>query len=247
MQKRIVESDHLEEVCNQKRPRSQSETSQIPPDDEVDTFISTCSNPCWQVHLEQVETDDENNNAKIPKIGIDRDEEPWSTCVGSIYVDARRYGHKIHDQRAEQVTRVSNALRSINYNPNRKLSGNDLQQLVDTTKNRISLLVVHGQLALVFQRENNTEISRIFLRHDYDTDGDDEEHYRDMIYVYGKVNGNTTIVQIFMTQYWNVIAFGTPLTDRNIQCYVNNLEDLSNFLIKLYDKKPIVLDDTDTE
>ena len=31
VQKRIVDSDHLEQVCNQKRPRSQSETSQIPP------------------------------------------------------------------------------------------------------------------------------------------------------------------------------------------------------------------------
>ena len=66
-----------------------------------------------------------------------------------------------------------------------------------------------------------------------------------MIYVYGKVNGYTTIVQIFMTQYTNVIAFTTPLTDDNIRCYVNNIEDVSNFLIKLYDKKPIVLDDTD--
>ena len=78
-----------------------------------------------------------------------------------------------------------------------------------------------------------------------DSETEDYEHFSNRIYVYGKVNGNTTIVQIFMTQYWNVIAFGTPLTDRNIQCYVKNLEDLSNFLIKLYDKKPIVLDDTD--
>ena len=75
---------------------------------------------------------------KIPKIGIDRDEETWSFSVGSIYVDARRYGssHKVHDLRTEHVTRVSNALRSINYDPSRKFSGKDLQQLVDETKQK---------------------------------------------------------------------------------------------------------------
>ena len=75
-----------------------------------------------------------------------------------------------------------------------------------------------------------------------DSETEDYEHFPNMIYVYGNVNGNTTLVQIFMTQYWNVISFATPLTDHNIQCYVNNIQ---NFLIKLYDKKPIVLDNTD--
>ena len=177
-----------------------------------------------------------------------QNDETRSIPVGSIYVHPRSFASpsKVPDLRIAHVTRVSNALRSINYNSNQKFSGKDLQQLGDETKHCISLQEVHGQLALVFQRENNTEISRILLRHDCDTDDDTaEEHYRDMIYVYGKVNWNTTIVQIFMTQYWNVIAFGTPLTDRNILCYVNNLEDVSNFIIKLYDKKQIVLDDTD--
>ena len=176
-----------------------------------------------------------------------RDEKTRSIPVGSIFVDPQSYASpsKVPDLRIAHVTSVSNALRSINYNLNKKFSGKDLQQLVDETKHRISLQEVQGQLALVFQREN-TEISRILLRCDDDTDDEtDDEHFPNMIYVYGKVNGNTTIVQIFMTQYTNVIAFTTPLTDDNIRCYVNKIEDVSNFLIKLYDKKPIVLDDTD--
>ena len=177
-----------------------------------------------------------------------RNEETRSIPVGSIYVDPRSFASpsKVPDLRIAHVTRVSNALRSINYNLNKKFSGKDLQQLVDETKHRISLQEVQGQLALVFQREN-TEISRIFLRCDDETDDetDEDEHSPNMIYVYGKVNGHTTIVQIFMTQYWNVIAFTTPLTEDYTQCYVNKIEDVSNFLIKLYDKKPIVLDDTD--
>ena len=171
-----------------------------------------------------------------------RDEE--LIPVGSIYVDPRSYASpfKVHDLRIAHVTRVSNVLRFINFDTSRKISGKDLQQLVDETKHHISLQEVQGQLALVFQREN-TEISRILLRCDEETDEepDEDNHVPNMIYV----NGNTTIVQIFMTQYRNVIAFTTPLTDDNIQYYVNNLEDVSSFLIKLYDKKPIVLDDTD--
>ena len=179
-----------------------------------------------------------------------RNDETRSIPVGSIYVHPRSFASpsKVPDLRIAHVTRVSNALRSINYNSNKKFSGEDLQQLVDETKHRLSLYEVQEQLALVFQRENNTEISRIFLRCDDETDeetGNHGYHVHNMIYVYGKVNGYTTIVQIFMTQYTNVIAFTTPLTDDNIRCYVNKIEDVSNFLIKLYDKKPIVLDDTD--
>lgn len=146
-----------------------------------------------------------------------RDEE--SIPVGSIYVDPRSYASpfKVHDLRIAHVTRVSNALCFINFDTSRKFSGKDLQQLVDETKHHISLQEVQRQLALVFQREN-TEISRILLRCDDETDDepDEDKHVPNMIYVYGKVNGNTTIVQIFMTQYRNVIAFTTPLTDDNI-------------------------------
>ena len=192
-------------------------------------------------------------NVVVRQIGCaSRDEKTWSISVGSIYVDARSFASpsNVQDLRKAHVTRVSNAVCFINYDTNRKYSGKDLQQLSDETKHgrtkSISLQEIQGQLALVFQREN-TEISRIFLRCDDETDDetDEDEHSPNMIYIYGEVNGHTTIVQIFMTQYWNVIAFTTQLTEDYIQCYVNKIEDVSNFLIKLYDKKPIVLDDTD--
>lgn len=68
----------------------------------------------------------------------------------------------------------------------------------------------------------------------------------------GNVDANSTCVQILMTKYRIVIAFTTPLIDEFLICYVNNLEDVSHFLIKFYDKEPIVvvLDDNhgnDTE
>ena len=55
-----------------------------------------------------------------------------------------------------------------------------------------------------------------------------------------------------MTKYRIVIEFTTPLIDEFIICYVNNLEDVFNFLMKFYDMEPtvVVLDDNhgnDTE
>ena len=110
MQKRIVESDHLEQVCNQKRPRSQSDHP--PWDDEVEKarngYLWYPTYPYYHVETDE----DENKFMTIPKIGKFFDEEPWSISVASIYVDSRRYSppHKINDQRAEHVTRVSNAV-----------------------------------------------------------------------------------------------------------------------------------------
>ena len=166
------------------------------------------------------------NHMDVRQIGCaSRDEE--LIPVGSIYVDPRSYASpfKVHDLRIAHVTRVLNVLRFINFDTSRKISGKDLQQLVDETKHHISLQEVQGQLALVFQREN-TEISRILLRCDEETDEepDEDNHVPNMIYV----NGNTTIVQIFMTQYRNVIAFTTPLTDDNIQTPKSTNVDIEN-------------------
>ena len=79
VQKRIVESDRLEQVCNQKRLKIMFPRS-LPPDEEVEEVLSTrpskksfplvgtgdLSYPCWHV-----DTDDEKNRRDVilPQIG----------------------------------------------------------------------------------------------------------------------------------------------------------------------------------
>ena len=106
-----------------------------------------CFYPYWPVY-----TDDEKDrmDVVVREFGCaSRAEETRSIPVGSIYVDPRSHASlsKVHDLRIAHVSRVSIALRSINYNPNKKFSGKDLQQLVDETKHRISLQEVQAQLA----------------------------------------------------------------------------------------------------
>ena len=95
VQKRIVQSDRLEQVCNQKRLKFMFPRS-LTPDEEVEEVLSTrtlkkscpivgtgdLSYPYWHV-----DTDDEKNRRDVAVRQIvcaSRDEETWSIPVGGI-------------------------------------------------------------------------------------------------------------------------------------------------------------------
>ena len=51
------------------------------------------------------------------------------------------------------------------------------------------------------------------------------------ICVYGNVHDLVVCIQIYMTQYRNVIAFTTPLTpEQTITCYVTDPDTIADFL-----------------
>ena len=148
------------------------------------------------------------------------------------------------DQRVTLITRASIALRCIHYDIEKSLSEHDLTQLdLEPGEAPYTQELLYEDLDWIIKNESNGDFSRdaSYFRGRIPI-VPDQRLQPNSICVYGNVHDLVVCVQIYMTQYRNVIAFTTPLTpEQSITCYVNDPDTIADFLREYFDKKSITI------
>ena len=165
--------------------------------------------------------------------------------VEVLYRQEHRADQVSPDERVILITRASSALRCIHYDIEKSLSEHDLTQLDLDGEGEAPYTqeLLHEHLDWIIKNESYGDFSR------------DASYFRgkllivpdqriqpSSICVYGNVHDLVVCIQIYMTQYRNVIAFTTPLTpEQTITCYVTDPDTIADFLKEYFDKKSITI------